>query len=430
MKVVMINTSDRQGGAAVAASRLREALKETGIEVTLIVRDRTTRDPGVIGLDSTLRRRLLNQLRFLWERWVILLNNGFSRKKLFMVSLADTGIDLSRMAPVRQADIIHLHWINQGMLSLNDIRKLSALGKPVVWTLHDMWPVTGICHHAWGCDRYRSGCGACPFLNSDRSVDLSARIFRKKKTLYRYAPIHLVPVSRWLREKCRESALSRELPAAVIPNPIDTEFFSPGDRQDSRREAGLPVGKKILLLGAARIDDPVKGFSCLKAALKALEPEYREEVLLVLFGGVKNQAAALEDLPVAWQWHGKISDPEILRTLYRSADFFLAPSLEDNLPNTVMESLSCGTPVIGFQTGGIPEMVEHLQNGFLARRGNTQELARGLRWGLTEASQAKLSVRAREVVLSRFNIGRITEQYRNLYRDLCATSAAGQKKRQ
>ena len=413
----MLNTSDRQGGAAVAASRLKEALIRNGAEVKLIVRDKISGDPDTLSINNNGFRRKINRLRFLWERLVIFLHNGFSREKLFKVSIADTGTDLSRLKEVQEADLIHLHWINHGFLSLKDLKKILGMGKPVVWTLHDMWAATGICHHAWSCDHYQSECGFCPFLGSSKKTDLSTRVFRKKKKLYT-CNLTLVPVSRWLQGECEKSALTGNLQIESIPNPIDTDFFEPGNKAEARREAGLPTDRVILLMGAFRIDDPVKGFSCLKKSLGELNPEVRDKIQLVLFGGIKNEEETLADIPVGYTWLNRVSDPEKLRALYRSADFFMAPSLEDNLPNTVMESLACGTPVIGFRTGGIPEMVDHLGNGYLAPRGDTQALAKGIEWALNYPGQASLSVQARMKILSCFTIEKIAGKYMDLYKTL------------
>ncbi len=416
MKIAMLNTSDARGGAAVAARRLKESLAEAGVEVTTIVREKMTDDPNVISLDDSWLRRKINRFRFLWERGVIFLNNGFTRRDLFTVSIADTGIDVSKRPEIQSADIIHLHWINQGFLSLRSLKKLLALGKPIVWTLHDMWPATGICHYAWTCERYQTACGTCPFLHSRRKNDLARRIQSKKKKTYN-AGLQLITVSEWLAGKCRESALTAHLPVQVIPNALDTDLFSPGDRAETRRTLGIPAGKKVLVMGAARIDDPVKGFIPLKNALGKLPETLRMECLLVLFGALRDETL-LNDFPVAVDWRGPISDAQTLRDLYRAGDVFLAPSLEDNLPNTVMEALSCGTPVAGFHTGGIPELVDHGQNGRLAPRGDTDALARGIEWVLSHPAPAALSANARQKVLDRFTTDRVSAQYLALYRSL------------
>lgn len=424
MKVIMLNTSDRQGGAAVAASRLRQALEKNGIDSKLIVRDKQTNDPAVVSINRGTVKRNLNRFRFLWERLGIWRRNGFTKRDLFTVSSADTGIDFSRMREVREADIIHLHWTNQGMLSLRGLQKLLALGKPVVWTMHDMWPATGICHHAWECDRYKSLCGRCPFLHSTNERDLSTRIFKKKSHLYIYSKnLTLVPVSHWLQGKCRESALTRNLRIQAIPNPIDTVFFAPGHRLSERKRWKISPNQKVLLMGAAKLNDPVKGFSYLTEALAGIKPELKQDLLVILFGTIKDDSTLLENFPVPVRWLGSISSAEAIRSLYRMADFFMIPSLEDNLPNTVMESLSCGTPVIGFRTGGIPEMVDHLENGWLAPRKDIGALSKGIEWGLEHSDPAGLSENSRRKVMDRFTIPRIARLYTELYRSLLEVKA-------
>ena len=423
MKIAMLNTSDARGGAAVAARRLKESLAEAGVEVTMVVREKMTDDPGVVSVNGGWLRRKINRFRFLWERGVIFLNNGCTRRDLFAVSIADTGIDVSQHPEIQSADIIHLHWINQGFLSLRGVKKLLALGKPVVWTLHDMWPATGICHYAWTCEHYRTACGACPFLHSRYEHDLARRIQRKKEKIYTPG-LQLVTVSECLAGKCRESALTARLPVQVIPNALDTVLFSPGDKAGARRVLGLPAEKKVLVMGAARIDNPVKGFLPLKEALGKISPEVRENVLLVLFGAFKDEML-LNDFPVAVDWRGPISSAQTLRDLYRAGDVFLAPSLEDNLPNTVMEALSCGTPVAGFLTGGIPELVDHGLNGHLAPRGDADSLARSTEWILSHPDPATLAENARKKVLENYTADRVAEQYLALYREIQRAQKSG-----
>ena len=417
MKIVMLNTSDRQGGAAVAASRLREALIRSGVDVTLIVREKTSDDPGVISVNDSWFRRKLDLFRFLWERLVIFTRNGFSRKKLFQVSIADTGTDFSKIPEVRNADIIHLHWINQGLLSLEGLRKLAALGKPIVWTLHDMWPLTGICHHAWTCERYQTECGRCPFLDSQKDEDLSTRIFREKKKLYS-DQFTLIPVSRWLMEKCSDSALTRSLPAMVIPNTIDTGFFTPGDKTEARRQLGLPADKKIVVMGAARIDDPIKGFALLREALEQLDAKHQDGLLLVLFGNMKDEDGLLFDLPVDFNWQNRISDPDRLRALYRSADVVISSSHYETFGQTLSEAMACGCPAVSFGNSGQQDIIDHLQNGYLAHYPDAGDLASGLRWILDSPIPEELSQAAREKILRSFTINQVSSQYLNLYQSL------------
>ena len=160
MNILFLNTSKDTGGAAIAASRISHAIEKKGIQTVFICR----------------KESKINFFRFIWERLVIFISNGFNRGKVFQVSIANTGTDISKLDVVKNADIIHIHWINQGFLSLRDLKKLIALGKPIVWTMHDMWPMTSICHYAWGCNRYEKQCGRCLFLNSLKESDLSSII--------------------------------------------------------------------------------------------------------------------------------------------------------------------------------------------------------------------------------------------------------------
>ena len=176
MRVILINTSERIGGAAIAANRLMEALKGQGIKAKMLVRDKQTQSSTVVALRQNWR--MVGQ--FVWERVVIWAANRFSRQNLFAVDIANTGNDITALPEFQQADIVHLHWVNQGMLSLKDIRKILDSGKPVVWTMHDMWPCTGICHYARRCDHYRTACHNCPYLAGGRqNKDLSATTFRR-----------------------------------------------------------------------------------------------------------------------------------------------------------------------------------------------------------------------------------------------------------
>ena len=178
MRVLIINTSERIGGAAVAAGRLMESLKNNGIKAQMLVRDKQTDQISVVGL----KRSWLHVWKFMWERIVIWKANRFKKNDLFAVDIANTGTDITSLPEFQQADVIHLHWINQGMLSLNTIRKILTSGKPVVWTMHDMWPCTGICHYARECRNYEQECHHCPYIyGGGGKKDLSTRIFRKKK---------------------------------------------------------------------------------------------------------------------------------------------------------------------------------------------------------------------------------------------------------
>jgi len=244
MRVLIINTSERIGGAAVAASRLMESLKNNGIKAKMLVRDKQTNQISVVRLE----RNWLTVWKFMWERIVIWKANHFRKNNLFAVDIANTGTDITTLPEFTQADIIHLHWINQGMLSLKDIHRILESGKPVVWTMHDMWPSTGICHHARECTHYQQECHHCQFLyTGGGKKDLSTRIFNKKKALYQQAPITFVTCSHWLEERAKSSALLRNQTVISIPNPINTNLFKPRNKKEARAHCKLPQEGKLIL---------------------------------------------------------------------------------------------------------------------------------------------------------------------------------------
>lgn len=421
MRVLLINTSERIGGAAIAASRLMESLKNHGIKAKLLVRDKQSDQLSVVPLGR--KRRM--KWKFLWERIVIWSANRFKKKNLFAVDIANTGRDITSLPEFREADLIHLHWINQGMLSLKDIQKILASGKPVVWTMHDMWPCTGICHHARECTRYREECHDCPYLYGGGSrKDLSYRIFHKKQKLYKGRRIHFVTCSQWLEGLARTSALFCGHDVTCIPNPIDTRLFKPGDRQQARSRCLLPQEKKLMLFGSVKITDKRKGIDYLIESCKLLadsHPELREQLGVVVFG---NQSQQLEHLlPFKVYPLDFVSSEHQLADIYNAVDLFVTPSLEENLPNTIMEAMACGTPCVGFNVGGIPEMIDHLRNGYVAQYKSSEDFANGIYRTLTAPDYPALSEQACRKALSHYSENIVAKRYMELYNQATGRNA-------
>ena len=396
MKIVILNTSERTGGAAVAAGRLGKALRQAGIQVDKLIRENTW----------------LNRFRFYWERLIIFLCNHLNRKNLFAVSIANTGMDLSGHPLVKDADIIHLHWINQGFLSLKDIEELVKLNKPIVWTMHDMWPCTGICHHARDCEKFQMICESCFFLKS-KGKDLSTSVFDKKLSLYKEANITFVGCSRWLSGKAKKSYLLRDKTVLSIPNPINTEVYHPMDQDMTRELLGLPSGKRLLLFGALNVTDKRKGIDYLIEALRKIE---KQDVELVVFGQAKDDIRGLFPVPIHSM--GYLSDESKIVALYNAVDMFITSSLEENLPNTIMESMACGTPCVGFEIGGIPEMIDHKINGYVASYKDASDLANGIRWVLEHEDQQALSDACVKKVQENYTEEVVAKQYMALYKRL------------
>jgi glycosyltransferase involved in cell wall biosynthesis len=407
MRILLVNTFERTGGAAVAAGRLMHALQSNGLEVKMLVRDKSTNNEDIIALKGSP----LKKFRFVWERLIIFIANRFSRKRLFEVSIANTGADITKLPEFREADIIHMHWINQGMLSLRDLKKITSSGKSVVWTMHDLWPATGICHYPGSCSGYLNDCGNCPMLRKPSHKDLSFRVFRKKKQIIAGAGIDFVACSQWLKGCAEMGQLSLGNRFSSIPNPIDTKQFIPGDQQKARQELHLPTNKKLLLFGAFSVTDKRKGMDYLIKASQMLS-DLSEKVELVFCGGVK------EDLPafgLKTRSLGYLTDKDTIVKMYQAVDCYVIPSLEENLPNMIMEAMACGTPCIGFNTGGIPEMIRHNQTGYIAEYRSAEDLALGIRTVLAKSEDTTFRKRIRDFILEHYAEEAVAGQYIQLY---------------
>ncbi|MGL4993238.1 MAG: glycosyltransferase family 4 protein [Bacteroidales bacterium] len=413
-KIVIINSSESVGGAAIASRRLFGALRNEGVDASMIVRDKSGVNHNVHSLTNSSWDRFRNKFTFLYERAVIFLNNGFRKDKLFSVSLANSGISIHNHPAILQADIIHLHWINQGMLSLREIGELIALGKPIVWTLHDMWPITAICHHARSCKLNQTHCDKCPqLLGIGR--DISYYIFNKKQKLYSGSNIHFVACSEWLEGLAKKSALTKGCQVCSIPNPIDTNKFYPSDSNEDRARLGLPLDKRLILFGALNLTDPRKGISYLIEALKIIAKK-RNDIELVVFGQVKQELRSL--LPFNIHSMGYLSSESDIVALYNAVDLFVTPSLEENLPNTIMEAISCGTPCVGFRIGGIPEMISHMRSGYVADYCSSEDLARGIVITLDTDNYTNFSDESRNKAVTEYGESTVAKRYMELYESI------------
>ena len=418
MRILIVNTSEKNGGAAVAANRLMEALNSNGEDAKMLVRDKQTDDKRVVAL----RRSRLHWWRFLWERWCIFLHLHLSRQRLFELDIANTGTDITTLPEFKAADIIHLSWINQAMLSLADIKKIVNSGKPVVWTMHDIWPATAICHYARGCKQFHTACHHCPLLpRGGGDNDLSARVWRKKTAVLQDKSILFVACSKWLEGQAKQSALLKNQIVTSIPNPIDTRIFCKQHKKQARRAFGLPENKQLILFVSQRVTDERKGVNYFIEALEQLvteHPAMKQNTGVIILGGHSAEVAAR--LPIPAYALGYVSDAQKIASVYNSADLFVLPSLEDNLPNTIMEAMACGIPCVGYRVGGIPEEIDHLKNGYVAAYKDVNDLARGIYWVLNEAEYDVLSTQAIEKVISCYSQKAVSLRYIEVYNQALA----------
>ena len=407
MNILIVSTSDIHGGAAIASFRLMNALLTRGEKVKMLVRDKHSDHNDVI----TTGNRLQRNLNFYRERAAIFLHNRLSKKNLFDISIANSGVSITEHPAFIKADVIHLHWINQGMLSLSEIAGIIASGRKVVWTMHDMWPFTGICHHAAGCTRYEKGCGDCPYLTAPSPNDLSHQLFRKKLKAYGGGKITFVACSHWLRELAVKSPLTAGHEVVAIPNPIDTERYYPMDKRDQRRRLQLPENRKIVLFAAIKASDPRKGMDYLAEASRIIAQQH-DDILFLIAGSNGEEMGKRLSLPA--RSLGYVA-PQEMPAIYNAADLFVTPSLQENLPNTIMEAMACGTPCVGFDTGGIPEMITHGKNGYVARYKEAEDLATGILRILYANDPEIASSEARNSVLSEYSQEKVTNQYMAIY---------------
>lgn len=421
MQVLVVNTSQQTGGAAIAARRLVGVLGRHGVKVRMLVAETTQNDPLTLCATSRWRRRL----NFIWERFRIFIANGFSRRGLWRVDIACAGTDITQLRVFQEADIIHLHWINQGFLSMKDLQRVLHSGKPVVWTLHDMWPFTGVCHHAGACACFHTHCADCPQLCHPSSSDLSYRLFKKKLKIYKEAPLTFVGCSRWITEQARLSTLTQGHDVLSIPNTFPAAVFHPVaseyERGEARSHFGLPSKGRLLLFACQKVTAPMKGIEILVDALSRIKQS--PDLAVVVVGELAEAVANCLSLPV--HALGYVSGDSEMARIYHAVDVFVTPSLEENLPNTIMEAMACGTPCVGFEIGGIPEMIAHQEDGYVARYRDIDDLAAGIDYVLADQNHSRLASAAASKALHLWGEEHVVRAYQQVYESLCPNDDNG-----
>ena len=416
MKVLHLNTSDSYGGAARAAFRLHKSLQKIGIDSMMLVQDKQNDDNSVFG-PTTNAGKILGKFKPYMDRIPLL---AYPKRRQSPYHLQWMPDFLSGKIIDHNPDIVHLHWICGGFVN---IKTLAYIKKPIVWTFHDMWAFTGGCHISNDCGNYRQSCGKCPHLGSQRSHDLSRIVWKRKKRAWQDINLTVVTPSLWLKEYAQSSSLLQKTSINVIPNGLDLQKYKPMDHSVVRKILNLPEDKKIILFGGIKpTKDENKGFKFLMGAvqkLKAMGFGCQAEILI--FGTSKPQNAPELGLPV--HYLGPLTDDISLALLYAAADVFVMPSIQENLPNTVMEAMACGTPCVAFNIGGIPEMITHRKNGYLVKPFNTDNLAEGIAWVIGETKQwALLSAQARYKVEKSYNISSVAGDFTELYAELLRQS--------
>jgi glycosyltransferase involved in cell wall biosynthesis len=307
------------------------------------------------------------------------------------------------------ADLVHLHWLNAEMMSVEDIGRIQ---KPIVWTLHDMWAFCGAEHVSID-NRWREGYTAANRPNHESGFDLNRWVWNRKRKAWK-KPVQIVTPSSWLANCVRQSALMGDWPVTSIPNAIDTESWQPIDRTHARNLMGLPQDAKLIAFGAMGGGQAHhKGYDLLLAALGHLRGQF-PGLEVIVFGMARPRDVS--DLGFPIHYTGHLHDDLSLRALYSASDAMVIPSRIDNLPNTGVEAMACGTPVVAFDTCGLPDIVIHQQTGWLAKAFDTENLARGIQWVLADESRhTQLCQASRAAAVARYAYPVVAAQYKALY---------------
>lgn len=405
--VVHLVAGGLKGGAARGAFWLHEGLLEQGIDSRLVtnVHDDVS-NPTVTALASSRIRKIISLIVSKADSFLLLFFPN-REKRIFSTGLF--GLSYKKTLAYKEADIVHLHWIN-GLVSINSIKKID---KPIVWSVRDMWPITGGCHYSLDCNKYIHGCGKCPQLNDKLGLDFTRLAVRKKRKIFKR--IKPVGISDWVAEEINKSAVFGEGRASSINNNVDCNIFFPIASGVARSVLCFSTSKKIILIGSTDVKDFYKGFSFFLDALKNLE---KENYLLCVFG--KSDIQSLEATGFEYKSLGYLHDDVSMRLAYSAADVFVAPSIQEAFGKTLVESMACKTPVVCFDATGPGGIVTHKIDGYKAKPFDSVDLAKGIQWVLHESDYGELSEEARKTALMKFDSAVIAKKYIEVYENLIA----------
>lgn len=429
MKIAILNKSDSTGGAAVVSRRLMEALREEGVDARMLVCEKLTDSPYV----EVAAGEKKIKWEFVKERLKIYLANGLNRKTLFKIDTASDGLPLWKHPIVKDSDAVLINWVNQGMLSLSGFKKILQMGKPVIWTMHDMWCMTGICHHAGRCNNYERECGDCPLLGKKGGgKDLSYEIWRKKNIIYGKKELTqklaFVAVSSWLKDKTMQSSLMKKQRVVTIPNAFKVNTYPETIYRKANFDIENPQTIRILF-GAARLDDPIKGLETLKETSRILKKDFPDEAAkleIVLFGTIKDEKA-LEGFALPVRRLGLLKGEEEVRKAYENSQILVSASSYETLPGTLVEAQAYGCIPVSFNQGGQGDIIDQLSTGYMAEYSEDIEirgrnLANGIIWAISifqdRNRYEKILERMKISVEEKFSYKQIAGEYISLIQSM------------
>lgn len=416
MKIVHLSTEDITGGAARAAYRLHAGLRALGLDSSMLVANRRSKDPDVVSFEASMdiasrvRRRIRReQIARDYAQYAASRPAGL---EIFSDDRWEYGADLAGQLP--SCDVINLHWIAR-YLDYETFFSTVPKRTPVVWRIGDMNPITGGCHVDEGCGKYLEGCGSCPQLGSSDANDLSRQIWKRKQATFDGIDsrrLHLVALNRWMASNLAKHPFLNRFPVTIIPNGLDTDVFAPRPSKFAREVLGLPHDATVILFVAAVVQIRYKGFHLLTEALAGLKAQGN-----IFLASVGTKPVLNVGIPHAHLGH--IADDRLLALAYNAADLFVIPTLHDNSPNTVLEAMACGVPVVGFETGGVPDMVRHGVTGTVVPRNNVAALRAAIEDLIRNPSKREeMGKNSRTVALQEYPLAVQAKRYSDLYRSL------------
>lgn len=409
LSVLHISTADNWGGAGREAYRIHTGLKRLGMRSRLLVGMKVTDDPDVRLIAGRVLRRVDRAC------------GGVTDRVSLQYLLYPSSFVLPMRGWFRDADIVQLYNTHGGYFS-HTVLPFISRSRPVVWRLLDMWPVTGHCAYSYDCERWRTGCGSCPILGDLPALrsDTTALLWKIKRSVYSRSNLTIVAPSTWMARIAAESPLLGRFPIHVIPNGIDTDVFRHIDQRAARQTLNLPIGHRVLMFSAQFVSDRRKGGAFVPEAIGRLQEMGQKNVTLLVVGSGAQAWASDTRVPV--RAFETVSNDELLAILYAAADVFIMPTLADNLPNGILESMACGTPAVAFDTGGCADAVRHLETGYLAKHGDVEDLTRGVERLLTDtALRLRLGAQARRVVEQEYSLMLQARRLAGLYEEVRAT---------
>ncbi|MGY0156508.1 glycosyltransferase family 4 protein [Edwardsiella tarda] len=414
MKIIHISSFDICGGAARAAYRLHRSLLNIGLSSQMLVRHKQSDDWTVQGSKNKFEK-FVNMIR---PAFGACIDNMQKTNNQNLHSGNWLSSNFAKKINTSDVDVVNLHWINNETISIEDISKIE---KPIVWTLHDMWPFCGSEHYIDNNESLRWCNGYTKYNRcvGDKGIDIDRLVWKRKQKSWKNKKFNIVTPSKWMSNCARESLLFKDMPISIIPNALDTQIYKPINKVFCRDILGLPKDKYIILLGAmGGVQDPRKGYDLLLEALNHLSKKIDpESVVCAVFGQSKPEIPI--NLPFPTYWLGRIHDDITLSLIYNSATVMVVPSRQDNLPQTATEAQSCGVPVVAFNNSGLTDIVVNHQSGYLAKSFDTFDMANGLQWILEDSdSRNSLEVFARDRAISLWKEDVIAEKYYQYYKSI------------